>query len=431
MFSIIQSNFWAIDMAFAMRVKPYVLKSLEEGIPLMQVLPNVLKKEAIQNYDLSAEIQAVDVTQGQIRKNGNTANIAVIHLGGVMQKNSDMCTAGTVEVRKAIAAANRDTNIDGIVLAIDSPGGDVDGTEDLGNDIKNSAKPIVAYVDGLAASAGYWAASQAQEIVINSATTAYTGSIGVLCVHTDATEAMNKEGYKVTIIRADGSYEKALMNSVEPLSEEILASTKQRLNTVLETFKSTVRNGRGERLKSEDVFTGKVYNGNESLKNGLVDAIGSLQDAANRAAKLSAKKQNSNNSKSNNDMKINSIKHPFLSKIFGKASTDQEKEISAEDLAQVEAKIKEAYEAKELAEASLNAANAKISTMEATISEQKTKLDTLEQWKKDSEKKDTRTIDSNSQADEAADTAYNAEAKRRADKAKKLKAVSEKSEVKK
>lgn len=215
------------------------------------------------------------------------AKVAVIPVQGAMQKRGGMCSQGTKDLVAMLAQANQDVEIAAIVLDIDSPGGQVDGTEELGRAIAASAKPVVAHIDGLGASAAYWVASQAASIFISSATTAYVGSLGVLCMHVNQTAFLEKEGYAVSIIRSSRAVDKAQMNSVEPLTDELRAQVVAELDQVAATFISTVETGRAGKLDPKtDHFTGKVYSGAEGVKNGLVDAIGSLQDAVNEAARL-------------------------------------------------------------------------------------------------------------------------------------------------
>jgi protease-4 len=173
------------------------------------------------------------------------------------------------------------------VLDIDSPGGQVDGTEELAQAVALSGKPVVAYIDGLGASAAYWIASQASSIFINSASTAYAGSLGVLCMNVYQGAFLEKQGYKVEILRSSRATDKARMNSVEEMTPEVRAAVQADLDQVGETFIGAVEKGRAGKLSTkEDVFTGKVYRGSDAKKHGLVDYIGSLQDAVNHAAKL-------------------------------------------------------------------------------------------------------------------------------------------------
>jgi len=215
------------------------------------------------------------------------ATVAVIPVQGAMQKRGGMCSQGTKDLVAMLAQANQDPEIAAVVLDIDSPGGQVDGTEEFAQAVANSPKPVVAFVDGMAASAAYWVASQARSIFINSDSTAYAGSLGVLCMSMNQTAFLEKKGYQVEILRSSRAVDKARLNSVEPLSDELRTQVVAELDQVAATFISTVQAGRAGKLSAdEDVFTGKVYSGAEAKRVGLVDTTGSLQDAINEAARL-------------------------------------------------------------------------------------------------------------------------------------------------
>jgi protease-4 len=198
-----------------------------------------------------------------------------------------------------LTAALRDPEISAIVLDIDSPGGQVDGTEEFAQAIRNAGKPVVAYIDGLGASAAYWIAAQCAFIYINSASTGYAGSLGVLCMSIFQGAFLEKQGIKVEILRSTRAVDKARLNPVEALTDEVRASVQADLDQIGETFIAAVESGRAGKLSTkEDVFTGKVYKGSDAKKYGLVDAIGSLQDAVNKAAQLAQSGAGAGNSAS-------------------------------------------------------------------------------------------------------------------------------------
>jgi protease-4 len=116
--------------------------------------------------------------------------------------------------------------------------------------------------------------------------TSEVGSIGVLLVYTDYSKYLEKEGMVVTIFRADGSEDKALMNGIEPLSSELIAEIKSSLNDCRKVFLGYVKRGRVGKLQSDEVFSGKMYGKKDALRLGLVDGIGSLSDAVKRARKM-------------------------------------------------------------------------------------------------------------------------------------------------
>jgi ClpP class serine protease len=101
-------------------------------------------------------------------------------------------------------------------------------------------------------------------------------------VHADATEALKQKGYKIEIIRADGSEQKALVNDAEVMTDEIRSGMKTMLNSIRETFVATVKNCRAG--IAEDVFDGKMFDGNAAIKRKMADRVGTMADALGRAA---------------------------------------------------------------------------------------------------------------------------------------------------
>lgn len=243
-----------------------------------------------------------------------SGQVVVIPIMDTMSRYGDYCGWGSEDMAAWIAEANADGSVSGIVLEINSPGGDVDGTEMLGNAVKNSQKPVVAWVAGMAASAAYWVASQAREIVAESEVATRVGSIGVLAMHVDASAALEKEGYKVTIIRSDGSEDKALFNSVEPLGEDIVTNTKAELNQIRSQFIDIVKAGRPG--IANDVFSGKMFSGKDAKKRKMVDRFGSLSDAVRRADLLARIPKPSNSNQANS--------MSFLSSFFTKNDVQTE-----------------------------------------------------------------------------------------------------------
>lgn len=234
------------------------------------------KKAAVSGYDYM--VSKVSTKSGMV---------AVIPIMGVMSRYGDFCSWGSEDIANWVMEAGNDPNVSAIVLEINSPGGSVDGTEMLGEVVKSSQKPVVAWVAGMAASAAYWVASQAREIYMESETSSEVGSIGVLAMHVDASGWLEREGYKVTILRSDGSPDKALFNSYEPLSETVVNDAKASLNLLRDAFVKTVKAGRPG--IAGDVFSGKMYAGKEAIGKKMADKIGALGDAIKRADLLARK----------------------------------------------------------------------------------------------------------------------------------------------
>ncbi len=315
MYDLLTSSCWALEAKFYALAKGRILARLGKGLPALsadearprhyahvdaQGYPTMWVTQSGELAGLAVQLQghglnlASGIAQvlagrsgGASSANTSGSKVAVIPVQGAIQKRGGMCSLGTKDLVAQLNAANRDPEIAAIVLDIDSPGGQVDGTEEFAQAVAASGKPVVAYIDGLGASAAYWIASQAAHIFINSASTGYAGSLGVLCMSMDQSAFLEKQGVKVEILRSSRAVDKARLNPVEPLSDAVRAQVQADLDQIADTFISAVEKGRAGKLSTkEDVFTGKVYRGADALKYGLVDKVGSLQDAVNQAAKL-------------------------------------------------------------------------------------------------------------------------------------------------
>lgn len=171
------------------------------------------------------------------------------------------------ETVDAITEAANNPGVRAIVIDVDSPGGQVNGTPELADAVRAAAsvKPCYAYTAGLCASAAYWVASQCDAIY--NAPSAYIGSIGVLCVLEDYTDAAKQKGIKYNIIQA-GKY-KTAGAAVKPLTDDERDLFQMQVDNIFAQFKSYVNSRRN---LSDDVMQGQVFYGTEAVENGLTDA---------------------------------------------------------------------------------------------------------------------------------------------------------------
>jgi len=204
-------------------------------------------------------------------------NIAAITLAGTLMKSaSSFGGTSTVQARKEINAAKRDPNVHGILLAIDSPGGTVAGTAELGDAIKDAtrSKPVYSYVDGLAASAAYWAASQTDMIFAGNRMT-QTGSIGTYLPAYDFSKALEAEGVKAKLFTTGKL--KGLGTYGMPITDEQSAHLQERVNEMQTHFDAAVRSGRGMNASQlEAVKSGAVFSAKEAMEKRLIDGIRTL-----------------------------------------------------------------------------------------------------------------------------------------------------------
>ena len=205
-------------------------------------------------------------------------DVAVIPMKGTMSRNG-FCGMGNEFMISVLAEAAAEKEVKAVVVDGNTPGGTVDSIEILADAIKWFPKPIVGYVNGDVASAGVFSMSQTDYTVMEKSSSARYGSIGVLMVHVDQSQALEKAGLNVRIFRAGESIDKATINGIEPLTAELEAEIQQDLDEAMTLFKGYVKRGRAGKLNSEDVFTGKMYNYKDAINYGLVDRAGTLDDA--------------------------------------------------------------------------------------------------------------------------------------------------------
>ena len=208
--------------------------------------------------------------------------VAVLPVEGVMAKRANMFMQISGGISMEIAArdlqnAVDDPSVHSIILAIDSPGGTVDGTQTFANAITaaRALKPVVALASGTMASAAYWAGSAAQAVYIVDGTTA-VGSIGVVVTHRDMSGAEEKAGIKTTEVYA-GQY-KRIASAYEPLSKAGRQSIQDQVDYTYALFVGAVAQQRGvsEEKVLKDMAGGRVFMGQQAIDAGLVDGVSTL-----------------------------------------------------------------------------------------------------------------------------------------------------------
>jgi len=301
-----------------------------------------------------------------------TGKVQVIRMNYPVAKYDFCGDPGTQSVQQFIQAANEDDGISSIVLWVDSPGGQVDGTDALAASVKKSAKPIVAYSDGMICSAMYWVSSAAAEIIVHGDKNGFyssIGSIGTMARWMDMSGHYEKEGVKVHTVFATASKDKwgtflsANAGNYEGLIQE--------LDEINNTFLSAVKANRSGKidLSKEDVLTGKTYNANNALKFGLIDKIGDFQFAVKRSLQLARGASNTRNNSQKNTM----AKFP---KTLAAAKAEQDFEVlnegiwlNEEQLSNIEASIADSTAQLESAQTAATTAQDTITAHQATIDE--------------------------------------------------------------
>lgn len=212
------------------------------------------------------------------------SGIAVIPVVGMTNKRYRSTLGGLasyIGTSWAVQAAAADPKVKAIVLKIDSPGGYVDGVAEAADDIAAAAKVkrVVAQIDGLGASAGYWLASQASEVYAGRLD--QVGSIGVLAVLYDMSGLAEKEGIK-PVVFATGKYKWTGVPGTE-ITEAQREYMQGLVDQTGDAFVADI--ARGRRRSEADirkVADGRVFGAADALRAGLIDGISSYPETISR-----------------------------------------------------------------------------------------------------------------------------------------------------
>lgn len=178
-----------------------------------------------------------------------------------------------------------DQGVKAIVLRINSPGGSVAPVQEIHSELKKLEKPIVASMSSTAASGGYYIAAIADEILANPGT--LTGSIGVIMQFTKLKGLYEKIGIEQQVVKS-GKF-KDTGSPLRDLTDEERGLLQATLDDVHNQFIDAVFEGRQEHLTREDVVAladGRIFSGQQALEHKLVDQLGNLADAIDRAGEL-------------------------------------------------------------------------------------------------------------------------------------------------
>lgn len=224
--------------------------------------------------------------------------VAVLSMSGVLAKKMNLFSsisggASYELVARDFNQALADPAVEAIALVIDSPGGSVDGVQQLGDAVfaARGVKPVGAFADGTMASAAYWIGAQA-DVVMAASDTTQVGSIGVVAAHQDISAAEEKMGVRTTEITA-GKY-KRIASQHAPLTDEGRADIQARVDYLYEIFVGAVAKARGVSVETvlSDMADGRVFIGQQAVSAGLVDGVSTIDamiaDLKQRAAGVAA-----------------------------------------------------------------------------------------------------------------------------------------------
>lgn len=270
----ILTGVWMIEESFAANYLPYVTDFLKNPSRIHQ---DRKAEEFLQIYNSSGDpLSELDDTIDESEK-----YVAVISVSGAITKHDQFCGPDGMQSKAArLRSLFNDDYVKGIVLKIDSGGGEGTAMRLMSETLKEKNKPVVAFVDDLACSAAYGIATACDYIVANS-NLAQIGSIGTYLTVADYEKYYEKQGVKLTEIYATLStdknkdYYEAIKGNVEPL--------RQVADKFNEAFIGMIEKNREGKLTADRKTwgTGKVWFAQEAIQLGLIDEINTFSNILN------------------------------------------------------------------------------------------------------------------------------------------------------
>ena len=219
---------------------------------------------------------------------GNDDKIAVIMMRGLISSSLPGNVGDTMvdDMRLAFQQAREDDHVRAIVLEIDSPGGEVTASDAIYNWVvkTRTKKPVIVYMDSLAASGGYYVACGGQFLMANETT--ITGSIGVIIQTLNYEQLFNKVGLASVVFKS-GKFKDMLNGArqVTPEEKELIQGFVMKTYDKFLGIVATERNLPADALRNS-VADGRILSGKDALENKLIDGTGQIEDAFAKAKQL-------------------------------------------------------------------------------------------------------------------------------------------------
>ena len=211
--------------------------------------------------------------------------VAVIYADGNIVDGKEKQEVAGDRFASIIAKVRKDPSIGAVVLRVNSPGGSVLASEKIKAelDLLREKVPVIASYGAYAASGGYWISANSDYIFANAST--LTGSIGVFSMIPDFSNTI-KDNLHITITNVNSNKHSDMYSMMRPLNNTEIAYMQASVEQIYNKFTSLVAQGRDMTVDAVDnIAQGRVWTGAEALEIGLVDQIGTIEDAIAYAAK--------------------------------------------------------------------------------------------------------------------------------------------------
>lgn len=272
---------WAILPSKLTQIS-HLLIARQNGVQMTaDQIQEIIEAEPYHQHYLAAR-------QGRRGPDRQQPKVAVVPLYGVLTPRADLLSnmsggTGLDSFMEAMVQAAEDPGIDEIIIDVDSPGGQTDMVPEAAALIREirQTTPVTAVANTMAASAAYWLAAQATELVVSPS--AQVGSIGVYAAHQDISRAQEVLGVKTTLVSA-GKY-KTELSELEPLTAEARGYVQEQVDHMYAMFVQDVARGRNTPLqKVRDGYgQGRMLHAQQAVGEGMADRVGTFNQVVQRA----------------------------------------------------------------------------------------------------------------------------------------------------
>lgn len=237
------------------------------------------------NEELPPRFREVLVDRGD---RSSSDRIALIAMRGLISASIPGSATDNMvdDMRAALRQAGRDKTIKAVILEIDSPGGEVTASDEIYSAVTKlrAIKPVVVYMDTLAASGGYYISCGGRYLMANETT--ITGSIGVIIQTLNYEQLLNKVGLASVVFKS-GKF-KDMLNGARPMTPEERDLVQSFVMKTYDKFLSIVSKERhipADALRN-GIADGRILSGKDALDNKLIDGLGQIEDAYAKAREL-------------------------------------------------------------------------------------------------------------------------------------------------
>lgn len=259
-----------------------LVDSLLEHEALIEQLCTLAQVEDARKLNL---IPFADYAAAKVNTLPGRTNVAIIFADGEIVDGKGYEGIAGDRFVKIIDEVRKDKTVKAVVLRVNSPGGSVLASAKVRDalNLLDKEKPLVASYGSYAASGGYWISNGCRKIYSDAAT--LTGSIGVFSMIPEFSKVTKKVGVNVEYVGSNAHSD--MYSLMRPFDKEELAYQQASVEDIYERFVNLVAEGRRmEPARVDEIAQGRVWTGADALEIGLVDEIGTLNDAVAYAASL-------------------------------------------------------------------------------------------------------------------------------------------------